>query len=70
MAALDMAIEYWKLLLTDRYVYLDMWIEFLTERYNKAIPKDTWNLLYDFIEDIGTDFSKYDETGVSFAITL
>jgi len=61
--ALDMAIEFWKLLLKDRYVYLELWIQFLRERYNKSIPKDTWNLLYDFIQDIGTDFDKYDENG-------
>jgi len=60
---LDMAIEFWKLLLKDRYVYLGLWIQFLRERYNKSIPKDTWNLLYDFIQDIGTDFDKYDENG-------
>ena len=63
MIALDMAIEFWKLLLKDRYVYLGLWIQFLRERYNKSIPKDTWNLLYDFIQDIGTDFDKYDENG-------
>lgn len=62
--AMDMAIEYWKLLLQDRYVYLDLWIEFLRERYNKTIPKDTWNLLYDFIQDIGMDFDQYDENGM------
>ena len=64
MLALDMAIEYWKLLLEDRWDYLDLWIEFLRERYNKTIPKDTWNLLYDFVQDIGTDFSQYDENGI------
>ena len=58
-----MAIEYWKLLLKDRYAYLDLWIEFLHERYNKTIPKDTWNLFYEFIQDIGTDFDQYDENG-------
>ena len=60
-----MAIEYWKLLLKDRYAYLDLWIEFLHERYNKTIPKDTWNLFYDFIHDIGTDFNQYDENGTT-----
>ena len=61
-----MAIEYWKLLVKDRYEYLDLWIEILHERYNKTIPKDTWNLLYDFIQDIGTDLDQYDETGAPF----
>jgi DCN1-like protein 1/2 len=61
--ALEMAIEFWKLLLADRWVYLDLWIQFLQEKYNKTIPKDTWNLLYDFIQDIGTDFTLYDENG-------
>jgi len=60
-----MAIEYWKLLLQERWAYLDLWLEFLKERYNKTIPKDTWNLLYDFVEDIGTDFGSYDENGIS-----
>jgi len=70
VAALDMAIEYWKLLLQERWAYLDLWLEFLKERYNKTIPKDTWNLLYDFIEDIGTNFDLYDENGtLSFPLT-
>lgn len=68
--ALDVAIEYWKLLLQDRYAYLDLWIEFLREKYNKTIPKDTWNLLYDFVEDIGTDFDAYDENGRLFWLYL
>jgi Cullin binding len=61
--ALEIAIEFWKLLLADRWTNLDLWIQFLQEKYNKTIPKDTWNLLYDFIQDIGTDFSLYDENG-------
>lgn len=64
MIALDTAIDYWQLLLKDRWDYLDLWIEFLREHYNRTIPKDTWNLLYDFIQDIGTDFNKYDENGL------
>ena len=61
--ALEIAIEFWKLLLANRWAYLDLWIQFLQEKYNKTIPKDTWNLLYEFIQDIGTDFSLYDENG-------
>ena len=61
--ALEIAIEFWKLLLADRWTNLEIWIEFLQEKYNKTIPKDTWNLLYDFIQDIGTDFTLYDENG-------
>jgi Cullin binding len=59
-----MAIEYWKLLLKDHWAYLDLWIEFLRDKYSKTIPKDTWNLLYDFIQDIGVNFDKYDENGI------
>jgi DCN1-like protein 1/2 len=62
--ALEAAIDYWQLLLKDRWDYLDLWIEFLRGHYNRTIPKDTWNLLYDFIQDIGTDFTKYDENGI------
>lgn len=46
---LENAVEWWKLLLSSKFpVHLDRWIEFLTTKWNKSVPKDTWNMLYSF----------------------
>ncbi|KAJ3278624.1 DCN1-like protein 2 [Borealophlyctis nickersoniae] len=61
--ALETAIAFWQLLLTDRFKHLDMWIEFLRENHGKAISRDTWNLLLDFIQTSGENFTNYDSEG-------
>jgi len=43
----DMAIELWKLLLTDKFPLLPEWLKFV-EITGKAINSDVWNLIYDF----------------------
>jgi DCN1-like protein 1/2 len=48
---LEAAAEYWKLLLGKRFeTQLPAWIEFLETEYKKAISKDTWNCMYDFVQ--------------------
>ena len=48
---LEVAAEYWKLLLGKRFeAQLPTWIEFLEKEYRKAISKDTWNCMYDFVQ--------------------
>jgi DCN1-like protein 1/2 len=48
---LEVALEYWKLLLRKRFEkHLPTWIEFLETEYKKAISKDTWNCMYDFVQ--------------------
>ncbi|KAK6363279.1 Scaffold-type E3 ligase [Orbilia blumenaviensis] len=66
--ALENAIEMWKLLLTSRFGgngHLDRWAEFLEEKWKKSIPKDTWNMFYEFIVDAKSDptLTGYDENG-------
>lgn len=46
---LDTAIEYWKLLLGERWKgHIGLWIEFLETEWKKSVAKDTWNMLWDF----------------------
>lgn len=51
---LDTAIGMWQLLFAvpeQRWPLIDDWCEFLTQHHNnRAISKDTWQQLYDFIK--------------------
>ncbi|KAK9243725.1 Cullin binding-domain-containing protein [Lipomyces tetrasporus] len=66
---LDTAVEYWKLLLEDKFPSQDLfckWITFVTEEHKKAVPKDTWNMLLDFVVNVlGSDngLDSYDAEG-------
>lgn len=60
---LDTAVGMWGLLLQSRWPMLDSWVSFLTEHHKRAISRDTWSQLWDFIRSVKEDLSDYDENG-------
>lgn len=62
---LDTALAMWQLLFSvpeQRWPLIDDWCEFLQKTHsNRAIPKDTWTQLLDFIKSVKPDFSNFDE---------
>ncbi|KAF8075706.1 hypothetical protein N665_1072s0031 [Sinapis alba] len=62
--ALDTAIGMWQLLFAEReWPLLNHWCDFLQDRHNKAISKDTWEQLLDFVRTVDPALSNYDAEG-------
>lgn len=61
----ETAVDYWRLLLTDKYEHLDKWLAFVTEKYKRNISKDAWNMLYEFMlfQMKDPSLESYDEDG-------
>lgn len=58
---LDVAVSIWPLLITKKkWKHIDEWCTFLQEHHKRAISRDTWNQLLDFINTIGDNFAQYD----------
>jgi DCN1-like protein 1/2 len=60
---IQLAIELWKLVLKDRFKYLDLWIKFLEESRVRAINRDTWTLLLEFSKNVNDELDNYDPEG-------
>lgn len=53
------AVSAWRLLLTGRYGDIEKWCTFVQDEFKKAVPRDTWQLFFDFAMDVGTDLNRY-----------
>ncbi|XBI79612.1 hypothetical protein VPH35_089018 [Triticum aestivum] len=61
---LETAIGMWRLLFAERHwPLIDHWCQFLQVRHNKAISRDTWSQLLEFVKTIDPQLSNYDEEG-------
>lgn len=60
----DMAMGLWKLIFSQNEPpILEHWIEFLEEHPSiRGIPRDTWDMFLNFVEQVGDDLSTYDDT--------
>ena len=62
--ALDTAIGMWQLLFAEReWPLVTHWCDFLQDRHNKAISKDTWAQLLEFSRMVDPVLSNYDAEG-------
>ncbi|KAG8059473.1 hypothetical protein GUJ93_ZPchr0002g25396 [Zizania palustris] len=62
--SLETAIGMWQLLINERrWPLIDSWCQFLQVRHNKAISRDTWSQLLEFVKTIDPQLTNYDEEG-------
>ncbi|KAF3533706.1 hypothetical protein DY000_02043305 [Brassica cretica] len=62
--ALDTAIGMWQLLFAEReWPLVNHWCDFLQDRHNKTISKDTWAQLLEFARTVNPVLSNYDAEG-------
>uniref|UniRef100_A0A804PWQ7 Defective in cullin neddylation protein n=1 Tax=Zea mays TaxID=4577 RepID=A0A804PWQ7_MAIZE len=62
--SLETAIGMWQLLFAERnWPLLDHWCQFLQVRHNKAISRDTWSQLLEFVKTTDPQLSNYDDEG-------
>ncbi|CAK0786318.1 hypothetical protein CVIRNUC_009531 [Coccomyxa viridis] len=67
----EVAIEMWRLLLSAHsWPLLESWCHFLEEKHNKAISKDTWVQLLDFVRAVKPDLSNFEESGSAWPYLL
>jgi len=61
---LETAVAMWKILITpEKWSHIDSWCQFLENHHKRAVFKDTWTQFLDFIENMDSNFSNYDENG-------
>eukprot|EP01004_Peranema_trichophorum_P005692 NODE_4542_length_1151_cov_43.037938_g4024_i0.p1 GENE.NODE_4542_length_1151_cov_43.037938_g4024_i0~~NODE_4542_length_1151_cov_43.037938_g4024_i0.p1 ORF type:complete len:313 (-),score=32.55 NODE_4542_length_1151_cov_43.037938_g4024_i0:129-1067(-) len=57
------AIDTWRIILKNKFKYLELWCQYVERKHRKAINSDQWNQFYDFINSVDDSFSNYDSEG-------
>jgi DCN1-like protein 1/2 len=60
---LGIAIGLWQLLLPNKFKHLELWCDYLQNEYKRAISRDTWNLLLEFVNTVDEKMTNYDANG-------
>lgn len=62
---IEVATDYWRLLLSDKFSKLDDWIKFIEEVNQRAVTRDTWDMILEFCIylDNNPNLEDYDEEG-------
>lgn len=58
---IDVSIELWKILLSDKFFFVDEWIAFAEASGCRAISRDIWMMLYDLATEVKPDLSNYED---------
>lgn len=60
----DVALAMWHLLVPPaRWAHIGAWCAFVEAHHKRAVSRDTWNQLLDFMQNVDEDFSNYDDAG-------
>lgn len=62
---IEVATDYWRLLLSDKFSKLDEWITFIQDVYKKSVTRDTWDMILEFsiYLESSPDLNEYDDEG-------
>lgn len=62
---IESAIALWELFLTGKCKFLKQWIDFfqIEKKDQTVVQKDTWNMLYELVEQTKGDFGNYVDDG-------
>lgn len=59
----DVAVALWRILLDGRFGLVNEWCDFVETNHKHAITRDEWMQTFEFVHQIGTDLSEFDDNG-------
>ena len=57
---LEIALDYWSIVLAGMFTFLDQWIEFYhPKRHNRFVSQETWILVLEFAVAVRNDLGEH-----------